>query len=331
MPTDQAQEFLFQRIKELMPPDASIVDAVSQILHVSSDSAYRRIRGETPMVLDEVRQLCQHYNVSIDQLLKVKSNSVLFQDIRIKTNLYTYQQFLQGLLSQLVMINGFIRKEIIYMSKDIPVFHNFYCRPLSAFRYYFWNKTLLQNPEFADTQFDFSLLPPDIEKLSLDVSIAYQKIPSIEIWNTESINSTISQIEFSKDSGHFASTADIKKVYEALEETIYHLKEQAEYGSKFMPGENPESKRNNFKLFYNRVVLGDNTILASADFGKTCFLNYGQLNYLMTTDETFCNQLYKDFESLIKRSTMISQSSEKQRNIFFGIILSKISDRMKHL
>ena len=331
MPTDQAQEFLFQRIKEIMPPDASMVDVVSGILHVSTDSAYRRIRGETPIVLDEVRQLCQHFNLSLDQLLKVKSSSVLFQDIRIKTNQYTYQQFLQGILSQVEAINNFLRKEIIYMSKDLPVFHNFYYQPLTAFRYYFWMKTHLHNPDFDDKVFDFSILPPEIEKLSLDVARCYQKVPSIEMWNTESINSTISQIEFSKDSGHFSSSADIKVIYDALEQTIYHLKEQAEYGCKFMPGENPESKKNNFKLFFNRIVLGDNTILASADFGKTCFINYGHLNYLMTSDEGFCNQIYKDFENLIKRSTLISQSSEKQRNIFFGIMLSKINDRKKNL
>jgi hypothetical protein len=331
MPTDQAQEFLFQRIKELMPPDLSMVDAVSNILHVSADSAYRRIRGETPLILDEVRELCQHFNLSLDQLLKVKSSSVLFQDIRIKSNQFTYQQFLQGLLLQLETMNNFIRKEIIYMSKDLPVFHNFYYQPLTAFRYYFWMKTHLLNPEFEDLEFDFSLLPPAIEKLSVDVAKAYQKVPSIEMWNTESINSTISQIEFSKDSGHFSSSADIKTIYEALEQTIYHLKDQAEYGSKFMPGDNPESKKNNFKLFFNRVVLGDNTVLATADFTRTCFINYGHLNYISTTDEVFCNQLYKDFENLIRRSTQISQSSEKQRNIFFGIMLSKITDRKKNL
>jgi len=331
MPTDQAQEFLFQRIKELTPPDASMVDVVSGILHVSMDSAYRRIRGETPLVLDEVRQLCQHYNLSLDQLLQVKSDSVLFQNIRIRDTKYTYEQFLRGILSQLDAINNFIRKEVTYMSKDLPVFHNFYFKPLSAFRYYFWMKTHLMHPDFEKREFSFSILPPSIEKLSQEVTRAYQKVPSTEMWNTESINSTISQIEFSRDSGHFSSSADIKLVYEALEQTVHHLKEQAEYGCKFMPGENPESKKSNFKFFFNRVVLGDNTILATTDFVKTCFINYGHLNYLMTTDEEFCTQVYKEFENLIKRSTMISQSSEKQRNIFFGILLSKINDRKKSL
>ena len=57
MTTTLAQDFLFQRIKEMLPQHVSMVDVVSEVLHVSSDSAYRRIRGETPLVLEEAKQL----------------------------------------------------------------------------------------------------------------------------------------------------------------------------------------------------------------------------------------------------------------------------------
>ena len=33
----------------------------------------------------------------------------------------------------------------------------------------------------------------------------------------------------------------------------------------------------------------------------------------------------------MKRSTILSETSEKQRNIFFGIMLNKITERKKHL
>lgn len=331
MPTDQAQEFLFQRIKELIPPNASMVDVISGILHVSTDSAYRRIRGETPLVLDEVSQLCRHFNLSLDHLLQIKKGAVLFQDVRIMQEGLSFQQFLQGIHAQLEAINNHIRKDIIYMSKDLPVFHNFYFSPLTAFRYFFWMKTHLVHPDFEEQEFSFSVLPPEIEKLSIELTKAYQKIPSTEMWNTESINSTISQIEFSRDAGHFSSTADIRMIYDALEQTVLHIKEQAEYGCKFMPGENPETKKHNFKFFFNRVVLGDNTILATTDFVRTCFINYGHLNYIRTRDEQFCEKLCRDFDNLIKRSTLISQTSERQRNVFFGILLAKITDRKKNL
>src|SRR6187549_4023356 len=138
MPAYQSQEFLFQRIRELLPANASLVDTVAEVLHVSSDSAYRRIRGETPLVLDEARSLCAHFGVSLDQLLEVQNNSVMFQHTRIKTVTYNYEQYLEALLRQLQWISGCTYKEIIYCSKDMPIFHNFYFTPLIAFRYFFW-------------------------------------------------------------------------------------------------------------------------------------------------------------------------------------------------
>jgi len=327
----QSQEFLFQRIRELLPAQASLPDTVAEILHISSDSAYRRIRGETPVVLDEAKELCSHFKLSLDQLLNVKKGSTLFQSIRINTANYNYKLYLTDMMKQLQYINGFRKKEIIYRTKDVPIFHNFYYQPLIAFRYFFWMKSIIQHPDFIDRDFELNCVPPEIESMSRDLVREYNKIPSVEIWNTECINAAISQIEFYKDSGFFTSTADIKTVYTALEETFAHLKNEAEEGSKFIPEENPESKKNNFKFFYNRAMLGDNTIMVIADDVKTVFLNYDGLNYILTKDESFCNPFYEDMQNHMKRATLISQTSEKQRNIFFNIILNKINERKKNL
>jgi hypothetical protein len=192
-------------------------------------------------------------------------------------------------------------------------------------------KTHLMHPDYVNKRFDPKNLPEEIEQLSQDCLKSYNRIPSTEIWNMESVNSTISQIEFSRDSGHFMSTDDIRAVYQALYQTIEHMKDQADHGCKFLPGENPQTKKNNFKMFFNRLVLGDNSILVMTDHLKTSFINYGHLNYMLTRDESFCDELYKEFENLMKRSTQISLSSEKQRNVFFGILFAKINDRIKRL
>ena len=331
MPDYKSQEFLFQRIKEILPPHASLVDTVAEILHLSSDSAYRRIRGETPLVLDEARDLCRHFKLSLDHMLNVQSGATLFQDVRVDLQNNSYEKYLTGLVMQVQYIGSFIQKEVIYLTKDVPLFHNFYYKPLIAFRYFFWMKTIIQHPDFRDKEFDINCLTPEIERLSREISMAYNKVPSIEIWNTEAINAAILQIEFYKDSGYFSSAADIKAIYQALEETILHLRNQVEYGAKFMPEENPELKKQNFKFFYNRLVLGNNMIMVVTDRIKTVFINYDVLNYMSTRDEKFCDESYADIQNIIKKSTQISQSSEKQRNIFFNIMLNKIKERIKNI
>jgi hypothetical protein len=331
MPDYQSQEFLFQRIKELLPPHTSLVDKVADILHVSSDSAYRRIRGETPVVLDEARELCAYFKISLDQILHVQGGTTLFQNVRIDLKNYSYEKYLADLTRQVNYIGSFIHKDVIYLTKDMPLSHNFYFKPLVAFKYFFWMKTIIQHPDFQNRKFTIDCIPPEVEKLCRDFVIAYNHLPSSEIWNTESINASILQIEFYRDSGYFASQEEIKIVYDALEETFLHLKHQAEFGCKFMPDENPETKKSNFHFYYNRVNLGDNTILVETDHTKTVFLNYDVLNYMYTRDEEFCEGIYADLQNLMKRSTLISQTSEKQRNIFFNIMLTKIKDRKRNL
>jgi len=312
-----------------MPPAASLTDVVSEILHVSTDSAYRRIRSETPLVLEEAKLLCDRFHLSLDQMLQIKTNSVLFENVRINNQQYSYKKYLDDLISGMKYVSSFDQKEIFYLTKDIPFFHNFYFKPLIAFRYFFWMKTILQHPDFITKTIDLNAVPAEIESLSRELARFYTQIPSTEIWNTECINSAISQIEFYKDSGVFSSAADIKLVYEALKETILHLKTQVEYGCKFLPGENPLSKKENFNFFYNRVILGDNTIFITTDGVRTAYLNYDVLNYMMTRDENFCNHCQEDLHNLMLRGTVISQKSERQRNFFVGILLEEIEDR-KH-
>src|SRR5450432_1821111 len=109
MTTTNAQDFLFQRIKEMLPPDISMADAVSEVLHLSSDSSYRRIRGETPLVLQEAKQLCDHFHISLDQLLDLRSGSTIFQNIRIDSRQYNYEQYLEGLLQELQQLRNFLQ------------------------------------------------------------------------------------------------------------------------------------------------------------------------------------------------------------------------------
>lgn len=327
----QLQEFLFQRIRELLPPDKSMVDFTAEILHISSDSAYRRIRGETPIVLDEARTLCSHFNLSLDHILNVQQGSTLFQNVRLNAGNYDYERYLKDLLHHMKFVGSYIHKEIIYRTKDMPIFHNFYYEPLIAFRYFFWMNTIIEHPDFKKRGFEMNCVSPAIIALSQELSRAYNQVPSTEIWNTECVNAAISQIEFYKDSGYFASAADIRMVYESLEQTFIHLKHQVEFGCKFMPAENPDTRKNNFSFFYNRLVLGDNTILVNTDNLKTVFVNYDGLNYISTRDAVFCNYCHEDLNKLMRRSTILSETSEKQRNIFFGIMLNKITDRKRNI
>src|SRR5579871_2321816 len=76
--TDSGQQVFFQHIKNNLPQHLSLVDEIADLLNISTDSAYRRIRGEKPVSFDELRTLCSHFKVSLDQLFHIQSDSFIF-------------------------------------------------------------------------------------------------------------------------------------------------------------------------------------------------------------------------------------------------------------
>ena len=68
---------LIRLIRDQLPAHVSLVDEIADLLEISTDSAYRRIRGEKPLSLHELQKLAGTYQISLDDLLGNPSNSDL--------------------------------------------------------------------------------------------------------------------------------------------------------------------------------------------------------------------------------------------------------------
>ncbi len=318
------QDQLFQLIRDKLPPGRSLADVVAEVLFLSNDSAYRRIRGETSLVLEETKILCSHFGISLDRLLDLHKGSVLFTPIELDNQNYSFTDFLSGILRNLRSLAASEKSELIYLAKDLPLFHYFNFRPLFAFRYFFWMKSILRHPDFVNARFSWNCMPDRVFHLGQEILEVYNSIPSTEICNTECVNSTIAQIEYYREAGYFAEEDDIAALYEALRSTLDHLRLQVEKGAKFLPGRTTGHNGGLFHFFYNRVILGDNTILGLQGKRKVLYLNYDVLNYMVTEDQGFCENVYLKLQMLMRSATILSSVSEKQRNIFFNLLSRKI-------
>lgn len=323
MPEKKIQAYLFQRIKELLPPDASLVDTVAAVLYLSQDSAYRRIRGETPLVLEEAKLLCEQFHISLDQLLTLNERSVVFENSALNTTATDFDTYLKGIFHELQKLDRHEQKNIVYITSDLPFFYQFFYQSLFAFRYFFWMKSTIEHPDFSRRKFSLDCLPRETEALGKNVISLYTKSSSTEILNTECINGTLSQIAYYYEAG-FISKDDAVQVYDSLKKTIQHLQLQAEFGAKYLPHEQPQMRKQNFRLFHNRTGLGDNLILTQFDGRRKLYLNYDALSYMATEGEAFCAMVDQQLDSIMRRSTLISNVSEKQRNIFFNAVYDKI-------
>lgn len=319
----------FKRIKDGLPAHIAMVDEVAGLLNISTDSAYRRIRGEKTLALDEIQLLARHYSISLDQFFHIKSKAIVFGGNFINRDKFTFENYLQGIVHQLSMFNNAQQKEMFYLNKDVPLFHHFMFPELAAFKCYFWSRYNLNNSRFNKGQLLISEFIDIFDTLGKQISDLYQQIPSTEIWNLDCINTTIRQVDYYRESKIFKSDNDIITVYHCLEKLVDHIEQQVELGYKFPYGKAAENTNVKYTVFINEFALGDNTVLAVVDGKKLVFVNHNVINYAMTTDEVFVDYTYESMRILLKKSTLISEIGEKDRQLFFDNLRQRIYEKRR--
>ena len=72
------QQLFIQHIKDNFSGPLSLVTEMAELLNISNDSAYRRIRGEKAISFEEMQKLCTHFKVSLDQFLHLQNDAIVF-------------------------------------------------------------------------------------------------------------------------------------------------------------------------------------------------------------------------------------------------------------
>ena len=320
---DKLQKYFLESIRQKHTGEGNFVDDLADLLHISKDSAYRRIRGETPLHFDEIQRLSVHYTISIDQLLHIDSSVVSFTNRNIRHGEFTLKQYLQSIMSAMDEVLRFKNKQMIYAAKDIPVFNLFQFKELTYFKLYFWLQNLEIDPEYKGMKYNPESISEELVALAKSVWDKYMKIPSIELWSDESINITLRHIGYYFESGYLSKEAACR-ILEEIKEMVAHVKLQAEYSKKFYRGMPDSGIANSLQLYYNELSISDNTIYYTLDDTQSTIITYNLINTLTTSNETFCRHVHDHLQTIIKKSSLISSVSEKTRNKVFNHIEEKV-------
>ena len=321
------QQLFFQHIKTGLPPHLSLVDEIAGMLNISTDSAYRRIRGEKPISFDELRTLCSHYKISLDQLFHIQSDSFIFTGKLADNTTNFFGEWLTDVLQKYSYIHGFERKHIYFVAKDIPLQSFFQFKELARFKFFLWMRTFMRYEDLKNKKFSIQDPYPEFEDIGRKIIQVTNKIPTTEIWGHECINATIRQIEFYREANVFQSKHDVLIVYERLEELMNHFEKQSEIGKKFSPNESPLSNAGDYDLYLNELFLGDNSVVAEVNNNKIIFLNHNVLHIVSTHDERFTSYMYDRMMNMLQKSTKMSLAGEKTRSRFFNSLREKIEKR----
>jgi hypothetical protein len=322
------QQIFFQHIKANLAAHLSLVDEVADILNISNDSAYRRIRGEKPLSFEEIKTLCTHYRVSLDQLLHLNNESYLFSGHLTNNDNFGIESYLEHLLQLVNDFNSFEHRELWYNGKDLFIFHCFGFPDLTVFKILFWMKSILQYP-IEGKEIATLGARESISKITAKMSEAFNKLPLTEIWHDDSVNATLRQVDYYRQSRIFPSEEYALNVYREMLEMVDHIEKQAEAGCKFPVGGKPNASSVPYRFYYNEFILGDNCNLALLNNSKTVYINHSVLSIIGTKDPVFTEYIFNHLQNIMRKSTLMSQVGEKERRKYFNSLREKIESRIK--
>ncbi len=331
MEQNSIQILFFQEIKALLSKHLSLVDEIAKVLDISTDSAYRRIRGEKPISFDDIQKLGASFKISIDQFLQLQTSGFIFTGNLGYREEDFVEQYLNNIKQQFDYMLGFDQRHIYFLPNDIPPFAYFQFPELAAFTLFYYRKSLLHFDDMKEKKFSVNDVDENYVKLGKKIQALYNRIPTTEIWSVDTINSLLRHLAFYSDTNGFTASSDIICLYEKLESLIDHIEKQAETGLKFNYGELPAIDAAPFRMFHNDLITGDNSVLAEIGNTKIAYINHNLIDFMFTRDTAFTNHTFNTFQNAIRKSTQISLVGEKTRAGFFNKLRKKIQTQKELL
>lgn len=323
--TDSIQSSFLEQVRKHLPSNISFADELAETLKISRDSAYRRIRGETVLSLDEVKMLVKNYGISLDALLSPNTKMLSFHHQAIDHETFTFGHWLKSISDKLETISAYPEpnKELVYYAKDMPVFYNFMYPELGAFKMFFWMKAVLCYSEYEHEKFTVDIIPKEYLSIGYKIWDRYAALPSTELWSDETLNVTLKQIEYFHDCGYFKDTKDALLVMDQFADLLKRIRQWTSAAAKDNKGK--------LNLYKNEILVAENTILFKMGEKRVVFLTHNISDILTTSDEHFCRQTEGFISNLLNKAVLISGTSEKERNKFFNQMEEKIQQAKARL
>lgn len=300
------QELLLKQIRSKIG-DKSLNDEIANVLNISYDASHRRTSMKSKFSLEESLVLAKFYNISLDSFLE-SDNQIIAKKtkpIRTVTDLLNYFD------NALHLLNDFkINKEteVYYSAKDIPFFYTISDSVLSRFKLFVW-MNLLNEKDFMQPFDDFKL--ERYSDKSEDLKNLYENLNVTEIWNNTTISSILNQVLFYSEI-EILSRETAKLILEELKILIKSIEKKA------------ENENKNFHIYAHDILILNNSILFKNEEKSSLFVPYNMFGYMMTDDQSTCDDALNFFQHQIKNSTSLSFSGQRDRKKFFNSMLERI-------
>lgn len=303
-------EKLIDQISSVNFNKEPIYKILMEVLDISTDAAYARIKGKVSFTLEEALKLAEHFKISIDDLRTAEVNTAIFRyNGFYGKNVKAFDNYLKQMvfaLGSLLKVNG----TITYLCQDITFLECFRFPVLARFKIWYWLYEVLKLddvPPVFTHDIDFGY---DIEKSIKEINEIYAQLDRTEIWTPQAFESLLLQIDYALSCGDLEDMTTFEKLNDNLIELLTSTEESIE---KFKP-------KKVLKLYWCAAQISNNTVILEYKHQRLIYLGFNNFNSLVSNQKSFSAEIDQWVESIIAKSTNLSGVNRKDRKRFFKLL-----------
>jgi hypothetical protein len=308
---DDLNEIIVNTVLKNIPKNIKPVIYLMELLDLSRESVYRRIRKDIPFSMDELTKLALTLNFSLDEIVEGSKRERIFFDLGSKNSnspIDIFPAIFQEYNSYISNLSK-AKNSCVYMALNCiyPLFTVF---SPSLFRFHYFKWLIETQDSLPKYYFSDFTLPPE--------SCAMQQKIADEIKNARNVTVILSpniSLSIIKDIQYYYQRKLInKESMEILKDDLLKVMDFAENVAKTGKLEGGNSQ---IDIYISIPYINSNTIyLEYDDISEVHYWIYST-NPMVIRNSELGNIQKKWFLSLKKSSTLITQSNEILQADFF--------------
>ncbi len=303
---------LLEAIRERIPQNANLTNVLVEILSIDKMAVYRRLRGEVPFTFSEIILIARRLSISLDEFTQVDSlRSKPFQ-LKLTEHINPQEidyEMMEGYVDFLEAMKSFPDSEMATSTNLIPSFFYFKYVHLTRFHLFKW-------------MYQYGISETPVYYKDIHITDRLRKLQQATIANHR--NFKMSSVVFDNlvfyylvnDLKYFSNVHLIEpEELKIIKEELFCLLEDLERLSI-----TAHYKENGHRIHFYISNINFDTNYSYMTNGQVYLSLIGAfiMNDVASKDRMTYDRVKIWIQSLKRQSTLISESGEKQRILFFN-------------
>jgi hypothetical protein len=160
---------------------------------------------------------------------------------------------------------------------------------------------------------------PELRTAAIRVAHWYHRIPSTAFWAASVLDNTLSQLRYYQRTEVLTDASFVGLVHSQIQQILTDQEKLAALGRKSDAPDAPE-----YALYHNEIAHINNTFLFVAPGIRIALATHDHPHVLITSDRRFTDYTQRSFDRLRMRATLLSNSAEAERTVFFQKLNRKL-------